>query len=146
MTRERALRTLLLVAVILIAASTFLAWGSPALYLPWSIRPLGGYILPRWGRYALISFLVRIGAICGWIGYLLLELSDRRVIAYLIIAFSGAITLTSIILFTLTGLKLSIGAYLALVGGCLELISCFLGNVEIEIVWGEEVEEALEES
>jgi len=146
LTREGALRTLLLVAVILIAASTFLAWGSPALYLPWSIRIGKGYTLPRVNKYAFASFLVRLGAILGWVGYLILELGSYGILTYLIIASAGILTITSVVLFTLTGLKLFIGAYIALTGGILELIFCFLENAEIKIVWGENIEENSKEA
>ena len=134
---RRPLKVILLISISLIALSTFLAWGHPKLYLPWSIRITGGYRLPYSDWFPLISILIRLGALSGWAGYLTLEYTPHRGVSYIIITLSGIVTIISVIFFTITGTKPSIGAYMALIGGFLELIFILIANIEVEIILNE---------
>ncbi|MFQ6053993.1 MAG: hypothetical protein ACE5OO_07195, partial [Candidatus Bathyarchaeia archaeon] len=80
-------RALILLGFLLDLISTFLYWGEPRLYLPWSIPILEGYFLPRAGRYPLVSILMKGGTIGAWTGFIVYEFRpNRRRTAYMAVA------------------------------------------------------------
>ena len=116
--------------------STFLKWGDPNLYLPWSLSLSRGYILPRRGLFPLVSVLMKIGAVAAWIGFILLEfLEERHRMGYLLVLASAFLSLSAAAVFSSTGVPVSWGMYSAAVGGMLKIVAVILGNIGIEIVY-----------
>lgn len=154
---------LIIFGVVFDVASLFFPWGiltssSMYVYLPGSIVNGEGVplqisdlliMMEARGQLITISKLIKAAIVVGWAGVVLhwyverraLLLVRKRIISYGVILASSVLSFMAVAMFTLTGISLSRGAYLALVGGVLIVLGIVLKELKVEVVVEREVSE-----
>ncbi len=128
------------VGCVLDVLSTFFPWSIAAGYhwfLPFSVPiPLGyqiDYITDSPAVLA-VNLTVRLGAILGLVGLLLLALFKNRIVSTPFLITSTGLSFASVAVFSQTGWPFYIGVYMVLASGFLKLFTLILVNLEVEIV------------
>lgn len=144
-------------------ASLFFPWGiitssSTYVHLPLSIIigevapfSIDDFLIIMQVRAQLrtISELIRAATIVGWASVVLYWYVERlvpsrtlrRVISYSVVLASSLLSFIAVAMFALTGISLSWGAYLALVGGVLMVLGVVMAVLKVEVVVEREVSE-----
>jgi hypothetical protein len=107
---------LIICGALLEAISTLLPWGVDKLYLPWSLIIGSGLRLPA-SEFLTVSVLIRAATIVGWIGVILYEYVESRILPYVAMLTSSILSFRAVAFFAATEIGLSWGAYVSLVGG-----------------------------
>jgi len=124
---------LIICGALLDVASTLLPWGANQLYLPWSLIIGSGTVLHA-SEFLTVGVLIRAAAMVGWAGVLLHEYVESRMLQYVTILTSSALSFLAVAFFTTTGINLSWGAYLGLAGGAFLLLGVLIERLEVELV------------
>ena len=115
------------------AISTLLPWGVDQLYLPWSLIIGSGVRLPA-SEFLTVSVLIRAATIVGWIGVIIHEYVESRILPRVAILTSSILSLLAVAFFATTEIGLSWGAYVGLVGGAFMMLGVVIEKLDVEIV------------
>ncbi|MFQ6065310.1 MAG: hypothetical protein ACE5L6_07525 [Candidatus Bathyarchaeia archaeon] len=137
-------------------ASLFLPWGiiassSTNVYLPGSIVTgedtpfsIEDFLIIMLAREQLltVSNLIKAAILVGWAGVVLywyvercaLPLVLKRLASYGVLLASSVLSFVAVVMFALTEIGLSQGAYLALVGGLLVVLGILLKELKVEVI------------
>lgn len=154
---------LIILGALFNVASFFFPWGiitasSTYVHLPGSIIigevapfAIDDFLIIMQVRAQLktISELIRAAIIVGWASVVLYWYVERRipsrmlrrVIFYSVVLASSFLSFIAVGMFALTGISLSLGAYLALVGGVLMVLGVLMEALKVEVVVEREVGE-----
>jgi len=141
-------RALYLFAVgcILDVLSTFFPWSKVAgqhWFLPFSVpMPLGWRVqfIGESFSVLVISLSIRLAAILGLAGLILLMYRKNRVFSSVILLISTGLSFASVIVFFQLHWSFYIGAYMVLVSDFLKLVSLILENLEVQMIVEDEDE------
>jgi len=131
---------------ILDVLSTFFPWsvsGQYWLFLPFSVpMPLGWRVQFIGESFAVlvISLSIRLAAILGLAGLILLMYHKNRIFSSVILLISTGLSFASVIVFFQLHWSFYIGAYMVLASGFLKLVSLILENLEVQLIVEDEDE------
>ena len=124
---------LIICGTLLEAISTLLPWGIYQLYLPWSLIIGDGVRLPA-SEFLTVSVLIRAATIVSWIGVILHEYVESRILPHVAILTSSILSFRAVALFATTEIGLYWGAYVSLVGGAFMMLGVVIEKLDVEIV------------
>lgn len=131
---------------ILDVLSTFFPWSRVAgqhWFLPFSVpMPLGWRVQFIGESFAVlvISLSIRLAAVLGLAGLILLMYHRNRVFSSVILLISTGLSFASVIVFFQLHWSFYIGAYMVLASGFLKLVSLILENLEVQMIVEDEDE------
>lgn len=130
---------------ILDVLSTFFPWSVAGehWFLPYSVPiPLGWRVRFIGESFAVlvISLSIRLAAILGLAGLILLMYHKNRIFSSVILLISTGLSFASVIVFFQLHWSFYIGAYMVLASGFLKLVSLILENLEVQMIVEDEDE------
>lgn len=107
---------LIVCGALLEAISALLPLGVDELYLPWSLI-IGCGVRLLASEFLTVSVLIRAATLVGWIGVILYEYVESRILPYVAMLTSSILSFRAVAFFAATEIGLSWGVYVSLVGG-----------------------------
>jgi len=128
---------LLIIGASFMAASIFLPWSETFLaygFLLWSPLLDLGRLAVTLNSFWAVSITARAAAILGWTGVILCSYVKTRRLSYAVLLVSSILSFVAFGVFTSSGLMLSWGAYLIMVGGILIAFTVVSKKIGLEII------------